>query len=79
MNTPVDKETLEKVIEERKSSNIKIRPKTIPGEYGSDLYLDRKGLIHRGGPGGEITDYIGLTEEQSERAEDPEAYMPRPR
>jgi hypothetical protein len=75
-----DKDTLEKVIKEREASeNLpKVKQQYIDAE--GTLYVDKKGLIHKDGPNGEIIDYIGFTDEQIKQMKiSPDSFMPRPR
>jgi hypothetical protein len=75
-----DKETLDKVIEERNTKkDISIKPQYVDGENGITLYVDQRGLIHKDGPKGDVIDFIGFTEEQLKKLRDnPNGFMPKP-
>jgi hypothetical protein len=68
-----DRETLRKVIAERMASDeYHIKPAYIDSGYGKTNYVDKRGLIHDGGPNGEIIDFIGFTPDQKARLDDME-------
>jgi hypothetical protein len=73
-------ETLKKVIAERTESDEVIgKEGYINAEYGKTLYMDKKGLIHKNDPSGDIIDYIGYTNEQKEKLKNSDTIAPMPR
>jgi hypothetical protein len=71
------KEELNKVIKERETERGKFKPGFYDGDNPS-LYIDKKGLIHNGGPKGEIVSYKGWTKDQLASLGE-ERIMPMPR
>jgi hypothetical protein len=71
------REELEKVIEERQAGTARYKTGYVDLE-NFPLYIDEKGLIHKGGPKGNIVSYIGWRKSQLEKAGDNEI-MPMPR
>jgi hypothetical protein len=71
------KDELEAVIKERSQESNHFLAGYLDGD-NPRLYTDRRGLIHNGGPTGEIVSYTGWTKEQlKETGED--RFMPMPR
>jgi transposase len=74
-----NKELLNKVIAERKKE---FNQQIITGfvqENGGTFYIDRRGLVHKSGPHGEVVSFVGWTNEQLEEAKNNERIMPIPR
>jgi hypothetical protein len=75
-----DKETLEKVIQERKEDfNQRVKTGYVNGAGGAEYYIDKKGLVHMDGPRGRVVSFIGWTKEQMKTAENEDSILPLPR
>jgi hypothetical protein len=76
-----DKITLDNVIKERETYFDQIIITGFINEDGAGtFYIDRKGLVHRNGPKGEIVSFVGWTNEQMRKAKDDnEGFAPMPR
>jgi transposase len=74
-----DKEYLNRIISER---NNNFNQQIITGfiqEGTETFYIDKKGLVHKSGPRGEIVSFVGWTNEQMESMKNSEKIAPIPR
>lgn len=71
------KEELEVVEKERSQESHRFTSGYLDPD-NPHLYTDKKGLVHNGGPTGQIVSYIGLTQEQLNSA-GKDGLMPMPR
>jgi hypothetical protein len=75
-----DKETLDKVIEERMQDfDQQIITGFLYEDGAGTFYVDKKGLVHKSGPHGPIVSFVGWTNQQFKESQDPDSFAPMPR